>query len=150
MRSRSADGALIIHAPAGCIEYTQTRAPANVHNGRRLFSLGCLSIGTIGIPNESRHCLLSCGRYSVLLRAWRPVHAGGTPYPWTHPIDAIEIAPVDAVTDSGEELLALLEERGIDDVVVPAFTPTDACSDVHVAGDAIPAAHASRTADVPT
>jgi nicotinamidase-related amidase len=43
---------------------------------------------------------------------------GGPPYPWTHQIDSIEISPVDAVTDSGDELLALLAERQIDDVVV--------------------------------
>jgi nicotinamidase-related amidase len=40
------------------------------------------------------------------------------PYPWTHQIESIEVSSDDAVTDDGEELLALLEERGIQDVVV--------------------------------
>jgi hypothetical protein len=43
---------------------------------------------------------------------------GGPPYPWTHQIDSIEVSATDAITDSGEELLALLEQRGIQDVVV--------------------------------
>jgi hypothetical protein len=47
-----------------------------------------------------------------------PCTTGGPPYPWTRQVETIEVAPVDAVTDSGEELLALLEARGIDDVVV--------------------------------
>lgn len=47
-----------------------------------------------------------------------PCTTGEPPYPWTHQIESIEIASIDAVTDSGEELLALLEERGIEDVLV--------------------------------
>jgi hypothetical protein len=40
------------------------------------------------------------------------------PTPWTHQIESIEIAPADAATDDGNELLALLEGRGIRDVVI--------------------------------
>lgn len=47
-----------------------------------------------------------------------PCTQGGPPYPWTHQIESIEIQPVDAVTDDGEELLALLVEGAIQDVVV--------------------------------
>jgi len=47
-----------------------------------------------------------------------PCTEGGPPYPWTHQIESIVIAPDDAVTDDGDELLALLEQRAIDDVVV--------------------------------
>ena len=36
----------------------------------------------------------------------------------TRQIESIEISSTDAVTDDGKELLALLEERGIEDVVV--------------------------------
>src|SRR5690606_11099435 len=38
--------------------------------------------------------------------------------PWSRQIDSIEVAPGDAVTDDGEELLALLEQGGIEDVLV--------------------------------
>jgi hypothetical protein len=48
----------------------------------------------------------------------QPCTDGGGPPTWTRQIESIEIAPVDAVTDDGEELLALLEERAIEDVVV--------------------------------
>jgi hypothetical protein len=47
-----------------------------------------------------------------------PCGPGGPPYPWTHQIDSIEISPSDAVTDDGAELLALLQQRGIEDVLV--------------------------------
>jgi hypothetical protein len=47
-----------------------------------------------------------------------PCTKGGPPYPWTHQIESITISSTDAVTDDGEELLALLEEGKIEDVVV--------------------------------
>jgi nicotinamidase-related amidase len=47
-----------------------------------------------------------------------PCTQGGSPHPWTHQIETIEIAATDAITDDGEELLARREERGIEDVVV--------------------------------
>ena len=47
-----------------------------------------------------------------------PCTTGGPPYPWTHQIDSIENAATDAVTDDGNELLAFLEERGSQEVVI--------------------------------
>ena len=47
-----------------------------------------------------------------------PCTTGRPPYPWTHQIESIEISSIDAVTDDGNELLALLEERRIEHVIV--------------------------------
>ena len=113
------DGALIVHAPAGCMEYyagtagpraRAAGAPRPVARAGRLARLGCIP----EVTSSSR----AGRRHSVLLRARRAVHEGGPPYPWTHQIESIEISSTDAVTDDGEELLALLEEREIEDVVV--------------------------------
>lgn len=51
-------------------------------------------------------------------RAATPCCSGEPPYPWTYETPLIDIAPVDAVTDDGQEVLNLLDERGILDVLV--------------------------------
>jgi nicotinamidase-related amidase len=38
--------------------------------------------------------------------------------PWTHQIDVIRIAPEDAITDSGSETYNMLQERGIENIMV--------------------------------
>jgi putative heme-binding domain-containing protein len=43
---------------------------------------------------------------------------GGPPYPWKRQISTIEIGADDAVTDSGQEVYNLLQQRGIDNVLV--------------------------------
>lgn len=43
---------------------------------------------------------------------------GGPPYPWKRQIAAIEIAPEDAITDKGQEVYNLLQQRGIDNLIV--------------------------------
>lgn len=42
----------------------------------------------------------------------------GPPYPWKRQIASIDIAPEDAVTDSGQEAFNLMAERGITNVIV--------------------------------
>jgi putative membrane-bound dehydrogenase-like protein len=46
-----------------------------------------------------------------------PCKTGG-PYPWKRQIATIEIAPQDAITDSGQEAYNLMQERGITNVIV--------------------------------
>src|SRR5204862_5637584 len=43
---------------------------------------------------------------------------GGPPYPWKRQIASIEIAPEDAVSDSGREVYNLMQQRGIENVLV--------------------------------
>ena len=47
-----------------------------------------------------------------------PCCTAGPPYPWSRQIPAIDIAGDDAVSDDGRETFNLLEERGIETVVV--------------------------------
>jgi nicotinamidase-related amidase len=113
------DGALIVHAPAGCMEYyagtpareralrappVQSPVPVDWHDwdASREAPLP---------PALADDTPCSC-------EPGEPCTKGGPPHPWTHQIESIEISSVDAVTDDGHELLALLEEGGIEDVVV--------------------------------
>jgi putative membrane-bound dehydrogenase-like protein len=43
---------------------------------------------------------------------------GGPPYPWKRQIATIEIAPEDAITDRGQEVYNLLQQRGIENIIV--------------------------------
>jgi nicotinamidase-related amidase len=113
------DGALIVHAPAGCMEYyADTPARQRARRAPRVQSRVPVDWNDRDASREpslppaladDTPCSCECGE---------PCTTGGPPYPWTHQIESIEISSTDAVTDDGEELLALLEERGIEDVVV--------------------------------
>jgi nicotinamidase-related amidase len=113
------EGALIVHAPAGCMEY-YAGTPA-----RERAQQAIPVVSPVPVDWHDR----DAAREPPLPRALsddtpcscepdEPCTAGGPPYPWTHQIESIEIAPTDAVTDDGNELLALLEGRGIQDLVV--------------------------------
>src|SRR4029079_6845151 len=113
------DGALIVHAPAGCMEY-YGGTPA-----RKRAQLATSVVSPVPVDwhdwDASREAPLPpalADDTPCSCEPGEPCTAGAPPYPWTHQIDSIEISPLDAVTDSGEELLALLAERQIDDVVV--------------------------------
>jgi len=113
------EGALIIHAPAGCMDFyagtvarerarqapfVQSPVPVDWHDwdaSRELPLPAALA--------DDTPCSCEPGE---------PCTSGGPPYPWTRQIRSIEISSTDAVTDDGNELLALLEERRIEHVVV--------------------------------
>ncbi|HEX8903424.1 MAG TPA: hypothetical protein VF771_01140 [Longimicrobiaceae bacterium] len=113
------EGALVIHAPAGCMDfYRDTPArrravearhtPAPVHidwNDWERDETAMLPATLTG-PGAC-----SCG-------SPEPCCEPGPPYPWTRQIASIGVAPEDAVSDDGQEIFNLLEERGIGDVIV--------------------------------
>ena len=113
------DGALVVHAPAGCMAYyAGTPARERALRAPRVRS---------PVPidwNEwdpSREAPLPAALADDTPCSCAPgprCTEGGPPYPWTHQIDAIDVEPTDAVTESGDELLALLTARAIDDVIV--------------------------------
>ena len=113
------DGALIVHAPAGCMEYyAGTPARERAQRAPRVQSPVPVDWNDRDSSRESPlpHALADDTPCSC--EPGEPCTTGGPPYPWTHQIESIEIASNDAVTDSGEDLLALLEDRRIEDVIV--------------------------------
>ena len=113
------DGALIIHAPAGCMAYYDD-SPARRRAQRAPRAQSPVPVDW-NDRDESREPPLPpalADDTPCSCEPGEPCTTGGPPYPWTHQIESIEISPMDAITDSGEELLALLEQRGIEDVVV--------------------------------
>lgn len=120
-------GTLIVHSPCGCMEFYRgspqrrlaEQAPfASVPcefgwNGwdtwrereiRELYGRTPLPDGLIDIGPCSCHGSEPCCEEGY--------------YPWTRQIDTIQMMDDDAVTASGQELYNLLEQRGIDDVIV--------------------------------
>ena len=113
------DGALIVHAPAGCMEYyAGTPARERAQRAPRVSSPGPIGWHD---RDESREAPLPASLADdtpCSCEPGPPCTTGGPPHPWTHQIESIEIASIDALTDDGDELFALLENRRIDDVVV--------------------------------
>ena len=113
------DGALIVHAPADCMEYyADTPARQRAQRAPRVRSPVPVDWHDWEASREAPLPPALADDTPCSCEPGEPCTTGGPSHPWTHQIDSIEISPVDAVTDSGEELLGLLEERGIEDVVV--------------------------------
>ena len=112
-------GALIVHAPAGCMDYyADTPARERARLAPRIASPVPADWQEWDASRESRLPPALADDTPCSCEPGAPCTAGGPPYPWTHQIESIEIASIDAVTDSGDELFALLHQRGIEDVVV--------------------------------
>ena len=112
-------GALIIHAPAGCVDFyagTPARlralqaphadAPVPIDWNDRDPAREPPLPARLGDPGPC-----SCDTPE-------PCGDAAPPYPWTRQIASIRVAPEDAVSDDGQEVFNLLEQRGIEDVVV--------------------------------
>jgi nicotinamidase-related amidase len=113
------DGALIVHAPAGCMDfYAGTAARGRARQARPVQSPVPVDWHDWDATRESPLPAALADDTPCSCEPGEPCTAGGPPYPWTHQIESIEVSSDDAVTDDGEELLALLEERGIQDVVL--------------------------------
>jgi len=115
-----AEGALIIHAPAGCMDYyASTPARERARQAPRVRSPVPVDWHDWDASREAPlPPALADDTPCSCEPGLEPCTAGGPPYPWTHQVDTIEIVAADAVTDDGHELLALLAARGIQDVVV--------------------------------
>ena len=113
------DGALIVHAPAGCMaHYAGTPARERALAAPRVSSPIPIDWHDWDASREGPLPPALADDTPCSCAPGAPCTEGGPPYPWTRQTEAIAVMPVDAVTDDGAELLALLEARGIDDVVV--------------------------------
>jgi hypothetical protein len=114
-----ARGALIIHAPAGCVDfYAGTPARLRAIEAPRAKAPAPIDWNDRDPDREPPlpASLTDTGPCSC--DSPEPCCEPGPPYPWTRQIPSIRIAPEDAVTDDGQELFNLLEHGGIEDVVV--------------------------------
>lgn len=114
-----ARGGLVIHAPSGCMRFYEGTA------GRTRAQEAPRAEAPVPIEwndgNDAREAplpetMVDTGPCSC--DGPEPCCTSATPYPWTRQIPSIKIAAGDAVTDDGQEVYNLLEERSIDDVVV--------------------------------
>lgn len=112
-------GALIVHAPAGCMAYYEGTPPRQrARLAPRVRSPVAIDWNDRDSSREAPLPPALAGDTHCSCEPGEPCTCGGPPYPWTHQIAAIAIAPIDAITDAGEDLFALLEERRIADVLV--------------------------------
>ena len=116
-------GALIIHAPSDCMDAYRDH-PARLRAIRAPHSTAPADFDwnwpdpsreppvpglVVPWPGEPINC--SCDSPEPCI--------GGDPLPpWTRQIADIEMRPEDAVTDDGQAVFNLLEERGIEDVLI--------------------------------
>lgn len=113
------EGALIVHAPGGCMEYyAGVPARERAQRAMRVVSPVTVDWQDWNGSHEAPLPAALADDSPCSCEPGEPCTTGGLPYPWTHQIESIEIASADAVTDDGHELLGLLEERSIQDVIV--------------------------------
>jgi nicotinamidase-related amidase len=114
-----AQGALVVHAPAGCVDfYRDTPARRRALQAPRAPAPAPIDWND-WTPDEVAALpatLTAPGACSC--DSPEPCCEPGPPYPWTRQIASIDIDPGDAVSDDGQELFDLLEHRRIADVVV--------------------------------
>lgn len=113
------DGALIVHAPAGCMEYyAGTPARERARQASRVESPVPVDWHDWDGSREAALPAALADDTPCSCEPGDPCTQGKPPYPWTHQIETIDISATDAVTDDGHELLALLETERIEDVVI--------------------------------
>ena len=112
-------GALIIHAPSDCMDFyadtpqRQRATTAPHHRAPRSFDWnGWEHERDARLPTS----LTDPGPCSCDSSV--PCGSGEPPYPWTRQSPLINVAPEDAISDDGQEVFNLLEERGILDVLI--------------------------------
>jgi nicotinamidase-related amidase len=117
--SLRARGALIIHAPGDCAAF-YAGTPARIRAERAPFVTAQAPFDWNGWQPDEFAALPTtltdpgpCSCDAVV-----PCGDGKPPWPWTRQIATIDVLPEDAVSDDGQEVFNLLEQRGIADVVV--------------------------------
>jgi nicotinamidase-related amidase len=112
-------GALIVHAPAGCTAfYEGTAARERARRAPHVPAPAPIDWNGWEPDEEAALPASLTDPGPCSCDTPEPCCDAGPPYPWTRQTPLIEVAAADAVTDDGQELFNLLEERGIADVVV--------------------------------
>jgi nicotinamidase-related amidase len=114
-----AQGALIIHAPGGCADfYSGTPARIRAMQAPLIEAPVAIDWNSWDLAREAPLPATITDPGPCSCDSAEPCCEAGPPYPWTRQISSIEIGPEDAITDDGQEVFNLLEQRAIDDVVV--------------------------------
>lgn len=121
-------GVFVIHAPSGCIsmykdtpqrararEAAPATAPVEIKWNHWNTELEGEPLADI--VNGGCSCPTPCPNFRVDEDDVRHWIKGGK-LPWSRQIETIDIAPQDAISDNGQEIYNLLEERGIDNVIL--------------------------------
>ena len=112
-------GALIIHAPAGCVDFYRG-TPARRRAVEAPHVSAPAAIDWNEWEDDERAAMPSslvdpgpCSCESAV-----PCGDAAPPWPWTRQTPLIGIADADAVSDDGQEVFNLLQQRGIEEVIV--------------------------------
>jgi nicotinamidase-related amidase len=112
-------GALVIHAPSGVVDFYDG-TPARMRAIQAPHAPSPVPFDWNGWEHDAGSALPATltdpGPCSCDTR--EPCGDAEPPYPWTRQTPLIDIHPQDAVSDDGQEVFNLLQQRGIDDVVV--------------------------------
>jgi nicotinamidase-related amidase len=112
-------GALIIHAPSGCVDFYRG-SPARTRAIQAPAAKAPAPIDWNDWDHEEQSMLPATLADPGPCSCDSPEPCGDArpPYPWTRQTPLIDIYPDDAVSDDGQEIFNLLEQGGIGDVVV--------------------------------
>lgn len=113
------DGALIVHAPAGCMDfYSGAPARERARQAPAVQSPVPIEWNDWDAAREAPLPEALANDTFCSCEPGEPCTKGEAPHPWTRQIESIEVSATDAITDDGNELLALLEQERIEDVLV--------------------------------
>ena len=126
-RALRAEGALIIHAPAGCATfYAGTEARTRASSAPTVRAPSAIDWNDWEQDERSSLADSLINPGPCMCTNQTPCNSGEPPYPWSRQIPTIEIAAADAVTDDGQEVFNLLEQQEIVDILVMGVH-TNAC-----------------------
>jgi nicotinamidase-related amidase len=112
-------GALIVHAPSGCVDfYRGTPARIRAIQAPAAQAPGPIDWNDWETDEQAMLPTTLTDPGGCSCDSPEPCGEAGPPYPWTRQTPLIDILPEDAVSDDGQEIFNLLQERGIEDVIV--------------------------------
>ncbi|MFC1542245.1 protein-signal peptide and transmembrane prediction, partial [Candidatus Latescibacterota bacterium] len=111
-------GVFIIHAPSETMEYYKDTPQRILAQNSKYTRPPVECKRNVENPDREPPLPSTLGNMGCACDKEIPCPEGSLPYPWTKENDAIEIFPGDAISDDGQEIYNMLEERGIDDVII--------------------------------
>ena len=111
-------GVLIIHAPSDCMEYYKDTPQRKLAQDAPYAKPPVECKRNVEDPDREPPLPSTLGNMGCACDKEIPCPPGKFPWPWEKQNDAIEILPGDAVSEDGQEVYNLLEQRGIDNVII--------------------------------